>query len=124
MLTPPTPHRVVPLVTELGTVAGHRLVLLSVEVYATWSDLRFARIDVASERPLPRRVPPAEAWTVTGPDGPIEVLDAVGRGDRAFSNGEVRLAASPSDAGETWTVEVEVLAGEEPVTATVELPPV
>lgn len=123
MLTPPTPHRVVPLVTDLGTVAGHRLVLLSVEVYGTWSDLRFARIDVAGERPLPRRVPPSEAWQVTGPDGPIEVLDAVGRGDRAFSNGEVRLAASPSDAGERWTVEVEVLAGEAPLRATIELPP-
>jgi hypothetical protein len=122
VLTPPTPHRVVPLVVELGTVAGHRLVLLSVEVYGAWSDLRFARTDVAHERPLPRRVPPAEAWRVTGPDGPIEVLDAVGRGDRGFSNGEVRLATSPSDAGERWTVEVEVLAGEPPLRATVELP--
>ncbi|MBW3621401.1 MAG: hypothetical protein KY461_14245 [Actinobacteria bacterium] len=123
MLTPPTPHRVVPLVHELGTVAGHRLVLLSLEVYGTWSDLRFARIDVAGERPLPRRVPPAEAWTVSGPGGAIEVLDAVGRGDRAFSNGEVRLATSPSDAGETWNLTVELLPGEEPLTATLELPP-
>lgn len=122
MLTPPTPHRVVPLVLELGTVAGHRLVLLSLEIYAGWSDLRFARIDVANDRPLPRRVPPAEAWRITGPDGPIEVLDAVGRGDRAFSNGEVRLATSPTDAGERWTVEVELLAGEQALVGEIDVP--
>lgn len=122
MLTPPTPHRVVPLVLDMGTVAGHRLVLLSLEVYDAWTDLRFARIDIATERPLPRRIPPAAAWQVTGPDGPIEVLDAVGRGDRAFSNGEVRLAASVPDAAHTLTVVVEVLADEPALTIEVDVP--
>lgn len=123
MLTPPTPHRVVPLVVDVGTVAGHKLVLLSLEVYTTWTDLRFARIDVANELPLPRRVPPPREWQVTGPDGPVEVLDAVGRGDRAFSNGEVRLGASVPDEGATWTVTAHLLPGSSPLTAEIVIPP-
>jgi hypothetical protein len=119
---PPTPHRVVPLVVDLGSVAGHRLVLLSLEVYDAWTDLRFARIGVAAERPLPRRVPPADAWEVVGPDGPIAVLDAVGRGDRAFSNGEVRLATSLADTAHRLAVTVALLPDAPPLTAEVTVP--
>lgn len=122
MPTAPAPHRVVPLVVDLGRVAGHRLVLLSLEVYDGWTDLRFARIDVAAERPLPRRVPPADAWQVVGPDGPIRVLDAVGRGDRAFSNGEVRLATSLPDTAHRLAVTVTLLPDAAPLTAEVTVP--
>ncbi len=51
------------------------------------------------------------------------MLDAVGRGDRGFSNGEVRLAGAVPDAGVTWTVTAELLAGEPPLTAEVTIPP-
>lgn len=122
MLTPPTPRRIVPLLEEMGTVAGHRLVLLSLEVYASFTDLRFARIDVGNERPLPRRVPPPEAWTVALDGQPVEVLDAVGRGDRAFSNGEVRLAMSLPDAAAELTVRAAVLSGADDLEVTVAIP--
>lgn len=118
---PPTPVRVDPLLTDLGTVEGHRVVLLSLEVYDGWSDLRFARIAEDPTRPLPRRVPPAEAWTVRVDDVAVEVLDAVGRGDRDFSNGEVRLAVTPP-VGATLDVGVTVLAGTTPLTARQALP--
>jgi hypothetical protein len=107
---PPRPVRVVPLLEDLGTAAGHRVVLLSLEVWDGWADLRFARIDEGADRPLPRRVPPAGSWQVRAGDRALEVLDAVGRGDRAFSNGEVRLRPAPAP-GETVHVRVEVLAG-------------
>lgn len=115
------PLRVDPLVTDVGTVAGHRLVLLSLEVYDEVADLRFARIDVDASRPLARRVPSADAWQVTVDGTPARVLDAVGRGDRSFSNGEVRLAPPPRP-GARLVVTVDLARDEEPLTATVDLP--
>jgi hypothetical protein len=101
---------VVPLGVDLGTAAGHRLLLLSLEVWADWADLRFARIDPGGAPPLARRVPPATAWTVTADGLALTVIDAVGRGDRTFSNGEVRLAPPPAP-GATLEVTVEVAPG-------------
>jgi hypothetical protein len=117
---PPQPLRVVPLLADLGEAGGHRLVLLSLEVWDGWADLRFARIDVGAERPLPRRVPPAASWQVTVDGGPAEVLDAVGRGDRTFSNGEVRLRPAPA-AGTSLHVQVEVVASAPALSTTVEV---
>lgn len=123
-MSAPSPRRVVPLLAEVGTVAGHRLVLLSLEVWDGWMDLRFARIDVDAERPLPRRVPPPEAWAVLGATGRVyTVEDAVGRGDRSFSNGEVRLRPAIPDTGDTLHVTATLISGVPPVSATVEVPP-
>lgn len=110
-----------PLGVELGTVAGQRLVLLSLEVWAGWADLRFARIDVGATARLTRRVPPAGAWSVTADGRPLEVFDAVGRGDRRFSNGELRLVPAPT-RGQTLEVTVQLVPGHEPLRAEVALP--
>lgn len=117
-MPPPTPVRVDPLMVDLGAAEGHRIVLLSLEVYDTWADLRFARIDEPGAAPLPRRVPPTDAWTVRTADGSLTVEDAVGRGDRSFSNGEVRLSPPPT-AGQPLQVAVTVLPGTAPLTASV-----
>jgi hypothetical protein len=117
---PPRPIRVVPLLADLGEVEGHRLVLLSLEVWDGWADLRFARIDVGADRPLPRRVPPAGSWQLRVDGAPVEVLDAVGRGDRAFSNGEVRLRPAPA-AGAALLVQVEVVSGAPALSTEVEV---
>jgi hypothetical protein len=100
----------VPLGVDLGASAGQRLVLLSLERWDGWGDLRFARIDVGATQRLTRRVPPAEAWSVTIDGRPAEVFDAVGRGDRTFSNGEVRLVPCPQP-GSTLEVIVAVTPG-------------
>lgn len=118
---PPRPVAVIPLDADLGTVAGHRLLLRSLEVWDGWADLRFARIDEGATRPLPRRVPPTSAWTVHADDTALEVLDAVGRGDREFSNGEVRLRPAPRP-GAHLRVEVEVLSGQTSLRGEVDLP--
>lgn len=112
------PDRVVPLLTDLGEVAGHRLHLLGLEVWPGFADLRFARVSEAAERPLPRRVPPPGAWRIRVDGEPVEVWDAVGRGDRDFSNGEVRLRPAPAP-GATVEVEVDLLPGQPPLTGTV-----
>ncbi len=105
-----TPLRVLPLVVSLGVAGGHRLDLLSCEVWDGWWDLRFARVDVGAPAPLPRRVPPDSAWTVVDDLGmTYEVVDAVGRGDRSFSNGEVRLRP-PLSPDAVW-IEVTVDVG-------------
>ncbi len=114
----PVPARVDPLMVDLGTVEGHRVVLLSLEVYDTWADLRFARIDDGASRPLSRRVPSADAWTVRAGDASLTVVDAVGRGDRAFSNGEVRLSPPPP-AGTPLDVAVTLVPGTPPLKARV-----
>jgi len=109
--SPPTPKGVVPLGIDLGAVAGQRMVLLSLEVWDGWADLRFARVDVGATQRLTRRVPPADAWTITADGQALEIFDAVGRGDRTFSNGEVRLVPAPAlDA--TLEVRVEVVPGQ------------
>ena len=112
------PDRVVPLLAELGEVAGHRLTLLSLEVWPGFADLRYARVSVGAERPLPRRVPPPGAWAITVDGTPADVWDAVGRGDRAFSNGEVRLRPAPPP-GSRVEVSVDLLPGEAALTGTV-----
>jgi hypothetical protein len=119
-MVPPTPRGVVPLGIDLGVVAGQRVVLLSLEVWEGWADLRFARVDIGATQRLTRRVPPADAWSVTADGDPLEVFDAVGRGDRTFSNGEVRLVPAPGlDA--TLEVSVAVVPGEPPLTTAVTL---
>lgn len=116
------PQRVVPLVAEIATVAGHRIMALSVEVWDSWCVLRFARIDVGAERPLPRRVPPADAWSVSDDTGvDYHVVDAVGRGDRALSVGDVHLEPALSPDARTLTISVTALAGEPATTTTLDL---
>jgi hypothetical protein len=117
---PPRPERVTPLLADLGVAGGHRLVLLSLEVWDGWADLRFARIDEGADRPLPRRVPPAGSWEVQVDGARLEVLDAVGRGDRAFSNGEVRLRPAPAP-GSRLHVRVEVTPGTPPLETAVDV---
>lgn len=118
------PTRVVPLVVSLGSTDGHHLVLVSIEDYGGWFDLRFARADLGASRPLPRRVPPAEAWRLSDGEGtPYEVVDAVGRGDRSFSNGEARVRPGLPDGGTSLTVEVRLREDAEPLVGTVGVPP-
>lgn len=119
---PPRPVAVVPLDVDLGVAAGHRLLLRSLEIWDGWADLRFARSDEGAPQPLPRRVPPVAAWTVTADAAPLEVLDVVGRGDREFSNGEVRLRPAPV-VGSRLDVEVELVPGRPPLRASFALPP-
>jgi hypothetical protein len=90
-------------------------------VWDSWADLRFARVGVGVDRPLKRRVPPAEAWTVTVDGEPVGLLDAVGRGDRAFSNGEVRLRPAPG-RGAVVEVAVQLVPGEPALRARFRLP--
>lgn len=117
---PPSPQGVVPLGIDLGVVAGQRVVLLSLEVWEGWADLRFARVDVGATQRLTRRVPPIAAWSVTADGQPLQIFDAVGRGDRTFSNGEVRLVPAPAlDAA--LEVSVEVVPGQPPLTTGVTL---
>ncbi len=105
----PVPARVVPLTCDLGTTAGHRIHLLSLEVWPGFADLRFARVDDGVGASLKRRVPPADAWSVTIDGVPAEVWESVGRGDRRFSNGEVRLRPAPPP-GATLLVRVQLTA--------------
>jgi hypothetical protein len=117
---PAVPRGVVPLEVDLGVAGGHRLVLLSLERWDGWADLRFARIDVGAEGRLARRFPPAEAWAVLADGQELEIFDAVGRGDRRFSNGEVRLVPCPAE-GARLQVAVQVAPGTEPLSADVPL---
>ena len=118
---PPVPRGVLPLDVDLGDRAGQRVVLLSLEVWDGWADLRFARIDIGATQRLTRRVPPVDAWGATADGSPLEIFDAVGRGDRRFSNGEVRLVPAPRP-GSTLSIAVQVVPGTEPLRGTITLP--
>lgn len=121
---PPRPVRVVPLDLDLGEVGGHRFWLRSIEDWHGWMDVRIARVDEQGGQPLPRRLPPPAAWRAWLDGLPITVADAVGRGDRRFSDGEVRLRPGlPDDAAaHDLRLEAEVLAGET-VAVVVSVPP-
>ncbi len=118
---PPIPRGVLPLGVDLGVAQGHRLLLLSLERWDGWADLRFARFDTGSGQRLARRVPPAEQWRVHADGVAIEVVDAVGRGDRWFSNGEVRLVPAPVP-GSNLEVEVVLAPGAPALSGVVALP--
>jgi hypothetical protein len=120
---PPRPVRVVALDHDAGTVAGHRLWIRSVEDWGAWMDVRVARVDEDGTRPLPRRLPPPDAWTAWLDGAPLEVADMVGRGDRRFSDGELRLRPGlPADGGGTLLVRVVVHPDEAPLTIELTLP--
>jgi hypothetical protein len=93
---PSGPVAVRPLMVEAGEAAGHRLLLLSIEDWGAWADLRFARIATPGAQPLARRIPLANDWILEVDGTTLEVIDVAGRGDRGFSNGEVRLRPSPA----------------------------
>jgi len=93
---PERPVAVRPLTVEVGEAVGHRLVLLSIEDWGPWADLRFGRIATPGAPPLARRIPLATDWQVWIDGVLAEVLDVAGRGDRAFSNGEVRIRPAPA----------------------------
>ena len=92
---PKYPVAVRPLLVEVGEAAGHRLVLLSIEDWGSWADLRFGRLATPGAPPLARRIPLATDWRIWIDDVQSEILDVAGRGDRAFSNGEVRIRPTP-----------------------------
>lgn len=118
---PPVPVRVDPLGIDLGSSLGHQLRLLSLERFVGWADLRFVRFDAGNGQRLSRRVPPPESWTVRCDQAEVRVHDAVGRGDRWFSNGEVRLVPAPPP-GSTLTVEVALADGAAALSAELVLP--
>jgi len=96
-VSPPLqPVAVHPLLVAAGEAAGHRLVILSIEDWGAWSDLRFGRIATPGATPLARRIPLANDWELSIDGVAAEVLDVAGRGDRGFSNGEVRFRPSPT----------------------------
>ena len=92
---PEHPRAVRPLLVDVGEAAGHRLVLLSIEDWGAWADLRFGRIATPGAAPLARRIPLATDWAIDIDGEPAEVVDVAGRGDRSFSNGEVRIRPAP-----------------------------
>lgn len=109
---PPRPRRVVPLDVDAGSVAGHRLWFRSVEDWGGWMEVRFARVDELGQQALPRRVPPPDAWHAWLDGEELTVADAVGRGDRRFSDGELRLRPGLDGRGGTLTITAELLDGQ------------
>lgn len=93
---PDAPVTVRPLLVDAGRAAGHHLVLLSIEDWGAWADLRFARIAGPGAPPLTRRIPAAQDWQVWVDGIAAEIIDVAGRGERSFSNGEVRVRPAPS----------------------------
>jgi len=107
---PEHPVAVRPLLIEVGEAAGHRLLLLSVEDWGAWADLRFGRVATAGAAPLARRIPLATDWRIWIDGMPAEVVDVAGRGDRGFSNGEIRIRPSPAP-GSRLRVEATLAPG-------------
>jgi hypothetical protein len=110
MTVPIAPVAVRPLLIDAGEAAGHRLLLLSLEDWGAWADLRFARLAGPGAPPLARRIPLATDWHVEADGVRLEVLDVAGRGDRRFSNGEVRLCPAPAP-GATLRLRAELAPG-------------
>lgn len=115
---PPTFLGCMPLHVPLGVCDGHELLLLSLELWDGFTDVRFARVDHTGMLRLTRRVPPAANWQVAINGEPAHVFDAVGRGDRGFSNGEVRIVP-PLANGDTLDVTVVLYEQAPPLHATV-----
>lgn len=120
IMHPPQFVGCVPLDVSVGVRGGHELRLLSFELWDGFSDLRFARIDHDARVRLTRRVPGASNWQIRVNGVDATVFDAVGRGDRSFSNGEVRVIP-PLSLGDEVAVTVVLYEGAPPLHATVHL---
>jgi Clp amino terminal domain, pathogenicity island component len=91
--------RVVPLAREVYRSYGYRVVLMSLEVWSGWLDLRYA---VLPADPPPGSMPPelAVEWRVGDDTGtPYEVCGLVGSGARLLRVHQVSfMPAPPADA--------------------------
>jgi len=104
------PVAVHPLLVTAGDAAGHRMVLLSIEDWGGWADLRFGRIATAGAAPLARRIPLASDCEVSIDGVSADVFDVAGRGDRGFSNGEIRFRPAPAP-GSTVRMRAQLAPG-------------
>jgi hypothetical protein len=111
------PVRVVPLSREAARGEGWRLVLLSLEIWSSWVDLRCAVLP-AGERPPP---PPALRWRLDDDAGTgYQAVGSVSSGGRRLLVNQVRFQPAPPEEATTVTLTAEDAAGAE--AASIEVP--
>ena len=115
----PVPHGATPaasfvdvlaLEADLGLALGHRLVLMSLERWREFADLRFARIDEEGIHRLTRRVPTALAWRIGWSPTAHTADQSQSSTSQAAPHGDVLLTQS-ADAVNAEVVEVVEVVG-------------
>jgi len=101
---------VLALEADLGLALGHRLVLLSLERWREFADLRFARIDEEGIHRLTRRVPTASAWKIGWSPTARTAEQSQSSTSQAAPPGDVPLTQS-EDAINVEVVEVVEVVG-------------
>ena len=114
---PAEPVRVVPLAREVARGTGWRLVLLGLEIWSLWVDLRYAVLPEAAG-PLP---PHALRWRLADDvDTAYQAAGSASGGDRLLQVHQLRYQPAPPAAATTITLTAEDASGAE--IAVVEVP--
>jgi Clp amino terminal domain, pathogenicity island component len=114
---PAEPVRVVPLAREVARGSGWRLVLLGLEIWSLWVDLRYAVLPEAAG-PLP---PHALRWRLADDlDTAYQAAGSASGGDRLLQVHQLRYQPAPPPAAATITLTAEDATGAE--IAVVEVP--
>jgi Clp amino terminal domain, pathogenicity island component len=116
---PAEPVRVVPLVLEAASGDGWRLVLLSLEVWSGWADLRCVVLPTG-EDPLPQVAFRCQLADDRGTE--YQQGEVAASGDPALHLYQLRFRPPPPEQASTLRVAVSVAGAEEPATVEVALP--
>jgi Clp amino terminal domain, pathogenicity island component len=113
---PAEPLRVVPLATEAASGEGWRLVLLSLEIWSAWVDLRYAVLGSAAGQ-----LPPPLRWRLADDAGGAYTdAGSSSGGDQLLQVHQVRFQPAPPETATTLTLTATDQAGAE--AASLEVP--
>jgi hypothetical protein len=114
--------RVVPIAREVELPEGRRLVLLSLEIWSDWVDLRFSIASSEGERRAMLKTPGSDAWTLADDLGTeYQCLGTLVSGDGLFQVHETTFAPSPPSEAGTLTLTLPAAEGRDEIQVVVEL---
>ena len=114
--------RVVPIAREVELSEGRRLVLLSLEIWSDWVDLRISVASSEGERRAMLGTPGSDAWTLADDLGTeYQCLGTLVSGDGLFQIHETTFAPSPPAEAGTLTLTLPATEGRDELQVVVEL---
>jgi hypothetical protein len=119
---PPTLVRVVPIAQEVEISEWRRLVLLSLEIWSAWVDLRVSVSSAEGEKRAPLGTAAYDDWTLADDLGTVyERLGTSISGDDLFQVHQATFAPTPPPEASTLTLSLPAPEGRHQIQVIVEL---
>ena len=119
---PPRLLRVVPIAREVEISEGRRLILVSLDIWSEWADLRVSLSSSADERRAALGTARYDAWSMTDDLGTeYQCLGTSIGGDDLFQEHQATFTPSPSPEATTLTLTLPAPEGRHEIQVVVEL---